>query len=707
MGGAGLSVLLGVWRVAALVVVLFLPGYLACDLVLDVTKRKGFEVLFLQVLISLLATSLLSFGLACAKWYSLRHLMLGLVSASLALLIFRRVRGAGLFRRYVFGRESLVLCALLCVAGLCFCRPHEYVGGGWDPGVYLQTGASVARRGGINYEDPFFADIPADLQDAFVHRRAGWRQRFPGFRLVQSERLLVNPQFYHLFPCLLAVFYGLGGAGWALMVNPVVSLLGVAAVYLAARVAFGRRAALIAAVVLAGNGVQIWFARFPTAEMLTQFLLWSGLYLLGGHMAEHRRGWGWLGATCIGGALLARVSAIMFMAPLALVLVVRCFQGHARRDIPVILWASGFGLASWAYGRWMAWSYFDPGRVLWILAVGHWKVCVSVMIGLVVLAFLGRRAGGAIDAILGSVWARGLGAAIVLGLSFYAFFIRPGVVAAGRLAGVLEGDALKRLISNSRSFRDIAWFFTVPGLFAGVAGMAAATWRGVRASGVMIWSFAVTACLVLFHDRMVEPFYMFALRRFVPVVVPSIAVFAGITLSEFLRWRGRRGLAACAAATVIVVGIPLAGSWRSVMHTDYRGALRLCGEVRTSLREAGADIVVCEGTWLAAPLHFLFGETALGVSDPTDLKYAKAERAVRRWLSAGKNVCYLTKRERPALDVPEFVKTAEVKGVLRRLERTFTRVPRRVALTPVTWRVFRASRERPGNRQETSIERSR
>ena len=59
--------------------------------------------------------------------------------------------------------------------------------------------------------------------------------------------------------------------------TPLWGVLGIAAVYLAARKWFGAQVALLAATLLALTPTTIYFARYPTTEPLTLLLIFSGL----------------------------------------------------------------------------------------------------------------------------------------------------------------------------------------------------------------------------------------------------------------------------------------------------------------------------------------------------------------------------------------------------------------------------------------------
>ncbi|MGN6564692.1 MAG: glycosyltransferase family 39 protein, partial [Thermomicrobiales bacterium] len=83
----------------------------------------------------------------------------------------------------------------------------------------------------------------------------------------------------HLFPVWLALWATFGGGIGAMVYGaPLFGLLGVAITYVLGRRLFGPLEGLLAALLLAWDGLQIWFARESLSEMLLQCLLLGALY---------------------------------------------------------------------------------------------------------------------------------------------------------------------------------------------------------------------------------------------------------------------------------------------------------------------------------------------------------------------------------------------------------------------------------------------
>jgi 4-amino-4-deoxy-L-arabinose transferase-like glycosyltransferase len=138
----------------------------------------------------------------------------------------------------------------------------------------------------------------------------------PGFFVSDNGAHTVIPQFYPLHPIWLALAYGVGGIWADLYMTPLWGMLGVLALYFAVREAFDHRLAAVSAALLALTPTQVWFSRYPTSEVLTQFLLFSGLWAFARYI---RRGENWaaiLAGVALGEVMLTRVDMYFLLGVL-------------------------------------------------------------------------------------------------------------------------------------------------------------------------------------------------------------------------------------------------------------------------------------------------------------------------------------------------------------------------------------------------------
>ena len=186
---------------------------------------------------------------------------------------------------------ALLPVALLALAVWRFFPPAEFVLGGRDPGVYVNEGIQIAQRGTFTYEDPVVQSVPPSARDLFFpsHQRPDYYGiRFMGFRIIDPDRGVVMGQFPHLFPASIAIGYGIDGLTGARRVVGVWAALGLVAVYFLGVQLFGRAVGFAGAALLALHLAQVWFARYPSTEIVMQAMLFAALLAVGTHARGRR-----------------------------------------------------------------------------------------------------------------------------------------------------------------------------------------------------------------------------------------------------------------------------------------------------------------------------------------------------------------------------------------------------------------------------------
>ena len=126
-------------------------------------------------------------------------------------------------------RGGLVGMLLLAVfAAVMFVPGFHYGLADKDPGGYVAHAMGIARTGNYEFKDPAVGKIP-DLQ--YISPGA----RFNGFWVSSAKPGWIVPQFYHLWPSLMAVSYEAFGERGLAETAPLCALLAILAVALALR----------------------------------------------------------------------------------------------------------------------------------------------------------------------------------------------------------------------------------------------------------------------------------------------------------------------------------------------------------------------------------------------------------------------------------------------------------------------------------------
>ena len=147
-----------------------------------------------------------------------------------------------------------------------------------DPGGYVSHAVVISETGCYSFVDPVLATAAQD--PTFPVQLTSPGARFAGVWVRDASTGLVVPQFYHLWPALLATAHDAGGRPALLAAVPLAGVVSVLALCAVLRRAgdelLGPTGGLVAAgaggLLLATNQLQVWQARYPTTEVLAQAL---------------------------------------------------------------------------------------------------------------------------------------------------------------------------------------------------------------------------------------------------------------------------------------------------------------------------------------------------------------------------------------------------------------------------------------------------
>ena len=640
--------------------IFFVPGLTLLAL-LRAPDREALaldEKLFLMVAASVCAASWVALVLAEAGRFSLRTAGLLLFALSLLALLLGRRRLIRPFGGRGRWRSLLPALCLLAVAFFFQARPGEYLMGGRDPGTYIAAMALIGRTGGIAYVDPVVKSVPPEDVELFFLNPENvdyaWR-RFMGFPLERPETARVVPEFFHLFPAFGAYLFQSMGVKGALAASCVFGILGTLSVFFAWRRLFGPAPALLAGLLLAVNVLQVWFARYPASEPMSQFLLFFGLWAFLLWEERDSTVFGALSGIAFGLSFLVRIDNGLLAVPLGVYVLVRRLQGdlpwrHWRAvAVPLLL------LAGHALFHAIFWSRKYLLNVLqrpyWNQPAWVWLVGTAAVILILLLAHrLEKRA---------LLWAETHGPflqrfamGVVALLALYAYLLRPLLSAwAGAdgndPAGVashpywLQRMGFRRLAAHdAQSLVRLGWFVTPLGIGLGVLGLMGVFRHWQRRFLLPVTVALAFAFFYLYKIRIYND-YFFAMRRFVPVVLPMLIGFAALMLCR-LAARGRWARASAGVLTLVLGGLFLRDSVPLLFYRDWKNAVRFVADV--SRRFSPDDVIIFEQPesihLLALPLWAVHGENVIELArfnpDPVKLQHL-----VKAWRTRYRNIYFV------------------------------------------------------------------
>lgn len=598
-----------------LLVIAWLPGALLFRSPIAHRERRAAlaaeERVFWAVILSLAISLAIVLALAALHRYSFTRLLIGDAALALAFAVGARFRlrlGPSAPRP---GPAVLIPVALIAVGLWRFFPPAEYIIGGKDPGVYMNEGIQIAQRGTLVVHDETVSNVPAFARDLFFpshENRSYYSIRFMGFFIQSPDTGAVVGQFPHLYPASIAIGYGLDGLTGARRTTEVWAILGLLAVYFAGSRLLGRPAAASAAFLLSLTTIQVWFSRYPNAEVVMQALLFAALLA----------------------AARAQIDGDRFFAPISGVLLVLLLFLRFDAVIGIAGILAGGTLAA-VSGRRLPWTFWPPlviGIVLyvWYLAgpmrayvelpiifathLSAWQYALAALAALIGGVLLAAGARSLRVSRLVTAWTPTVVVAIVIAAAVYALFLRQP---AGKLAAY-DAYALRTFVS---------FYFTYPAFIAALIGFAlvarALFWRD-PALLLTLTAFS----LFFFYKIRIVPDHFWMARRFLPMILPGalLMVASAALVGVRGRWlttrliRGPIGI-----VFLVLLAVHYARVAKPILdHVEYAGVIprleRLAGKI------ADNDLLVVESRnasdvhVLALPLAYVYARHVLVLASP-------------------------------------------------------------------------------------------
>jgi hypothetical protein len=512
-------------RAALLLAVLYLPGHFLGNRLTH--KGDGlFELFSLRAAVSVaLACPVLTL-LALAGWFTVPVIAATLGACAVgAFVLGRGLYGGTRATRWDAGGLALVLGSLALYAW----RPAEYVLNSRDPGVYTLFADRLARTGALLHHDRLVGTVAS-----FHPLLEG--KKYPGFYVYGQD--LVVPQFFP-GPFALLGFGNLVGGVWgSLLVVPIMGALSVGVAFVLGSELFGRWAGLLGAALLATSYAQVWWARHPSSEVMTQFLVLAGLWLAVRFVRDGERFSGVLAGLLLGVIMLVRVDAFLAAAALPVLFAYDLLVGRPVRrwlypGVPLVVFA----------GLTLVYLNTLGARYLYVIYTEHhleealalWPFAAAVGAVLAGAGFYGRHRWGTRIGTYLEVrggWLALAGGLCVAAVALWAYFLLP-VPWDSLPDGSRDFDAY-----STQILVRLVWFITPLVAVLGVAGFVLASFRLDASRALFLGAFLAFGVLYAAIPN-VAPDLPWATRRFVPAAFPILCLLAGHATVEVGGWLGR------------------------------------------------------------------------------------------------------------------------------------------------------------------------
>jgi hypothetical protein len=431
-----------------------------------------------------------------------------------------------------------------------------------------------------------------------------------GFRINDPATGDVVGQFPHLFPAAIAIGYGLDGLTGARRTVGVWAVLGVLALYFAGARLFGRTPAFAAAALLTLHVVQVWFARYPNAEVVMQALLFAALLA---HARAHVDGDAFFAP--VSGALLGLLLFLRFDAVLGIVAVLAALAlmtvgggVRPRASFFVALAVAILAAAGYLLGPMRAYANLP---IVFLSNLAWWQY---VLLGIGAGIGLGGLSAGSRIPALGErvkVWGPMLLACTLVAAAAYAFYLR---VPVDRVLAERDAYAL-------RTFT--AFYLTLPALIAALLGYVLFARRMFWRAPEVFTTTAVFSLFFFYKIRIASDHFWMA-RRFLPVILPAALLFACAAALG-----GTRGGWAPTRMLRTAIGLAFVGMLASqyaraagpvVEHVEYAGVIPKLESIAGQIGDR--DLLVVESRnasdthVLAVPLAYIYDRNVIALNTP-------------------------------------------------------------------------------------------
>ena len=457
--------------------------------------------------------------------------------------------------------------------------PSQHVVGDRDPASYLTTAVWLADG------QPLDPDVAVG---GFQALRAD-EVTFASSATFATGPRTVEFQFNHLTSVLLAVADGVGGTRLLLRVPALAAGLGLLVLYFVAVRCTRRPLLALVAPALLAAGLPWWYVGRDTySEPVAVLLLWSAVMVL---VAVHDRPdpiGGAVGGFLLGATVAVRVDALMYVAGAVVLAAVSVIASSTRdlgvrrlRSFATALGVTVLGVAIaqvdlwWFTGRYA--RDLRAEILLLVLAVAVATVCAVVA----VVAWWRRPTWRERIRPAGSRLATAAGLAVVA-LFAGRWFVRPLLGEAVRsvpdaTTEVIAGlqAATGQTVEPLRTYAEstgwwMAWYLGIPGFAAAVIGAGLAARRTLRVTApamvvVVVLGLVGLGSLYLWRPS-ITPDQLWASRRYVPAVLPALALLSTLPLGWILerphpsstRWR----VGVVVAISVAMLVVPARSTWR-------------------------------------------------------------------------------------------------------------------------------------------------
>lgn len=463
-----------------------------------------------------------------------------------------------------------------------------------------------------------------------------------------------------MWPVWIGIFYSIFELKVGLYITPLFALLAILSVFFAGKTLFNRNVGLTASLLLTLNFAQVWYARYPTSEVFTQFLVFSGIFTFIIFNRTSSKFFGIASALCFGETLLTRIDAVFLIIPIALFFGYLRLHDKLRKEhlyfIAPFLILSIHALITATF---ISTPYtFDIFRdisyeVLTIVTTRTYLAAILFALFVVGLALIDLNKNKIVKKTEGmnkySPHAQHIIAVSIVILAVYAYFIRPG-------PPLIDSDRFNMI--------KLSWYLTELGVALAIIGLIIMIYRNPSKDVFLFFGIISIYGLYYINNAHITPDHPWWIRRYLPVVVPSFLISAGVALdriksSSFLGKGTSFILIFILIISFVQADKPIIG------YVEHKGVIDQTRDISTFTGDDGRIIFTrneyrgfhdcCTST----PLYFIYNREALWVRN-NPAYYTKLIEKLKEWENSGKEILIANPTEKLLYELSKnFKLTAE------------------------------------------------
>jgi len=583
--------------------ILFLPGWAWLRAGKDDSITATARILGFSLILQLPTWLLLA---ECGQLTFFAVIAAGLAWTVAGLL--RSPGGVRLTREHLF---ALLILGMVLSIVVIFPSPGEWIVGGWDPGVIMNQGIWVGRTGTLHPPADLLSPVfAADVGGLITRHVSGLREAFPGMPVDPGDGTW-SFYFYRGTTLWVSFLYVMGGLPMALRASLILGLLTLLLMVAVIRLWIpGRHAGWIALGLVMIQPVFVYHLRTPGFEMLQILLIMHCFLWLNSNERTLRNAAFMATGFCL---LINHVSFILFGTLLAF-----CLSVYERSRDETRTATTGLSLMAGLLAGLMYIGLLSPSSLakLHHILPAMFQASALLVILTILAALFAHR------------------------LRRWEILLLPAGLTACLAVEMFRHEPFREFAVN------VSALASLNGIVLTIAAAAGCLFFYITKPGLRtVMAFLVLCLLTVLQRKHVAELYPWALKRFIPFMVPLVACGGLMAWSHLSK--SNRGIIVAVVLGMLVVGENILHVRGAIRNVEYRGLSSRLDEVAGMIPDDA--IVIADHFKWGTPLAAIYGRHVINGeriwADKSRDRVEEAMDFIRKHTSSDVPIYWLTVTE--------------------------------------------------------------